>query len=175
MFQALRFATFGWDDLLQTTRYRFGAPSAVMLAALLVQAVDHELRPIAGQDFLLGGQFLAGVYPFFFPRSFCRQFLIFRRDNGRLISFGRAIETVDNELGAIARQDFLLGGLLLTVVDFFSFFRPLCGHVLVLGRDGRRLALGLANGAPGSRYHEQRDEQGGGTKDKHALIPFGQR
>jgi hypothetical protein len=80
-----------------------------MLAALLVQAVDHELRPIAGQDFLFGGLFLAGVYPFFLPRSFCRQFLILRRDNGRLISFGRAIETVDNELGAIARQDFLLG------------------------------------------------------------------
>ena len=145
-----------------------------MLAALLVQAVDHELRPIAGQDFLFGGLFLATVYPFFFFRSFCRQFLILRRDNGRLISFGRAIETVDNELGAISRQDFLLGGLLLTVVDFFSFFRPLCGHVLVLGRDGGRLALRLPDGGPGSRHHAQRDEEGREAKDKHALIPFGQ-
>ena len=121
-----------------------------MLAALFVQTVDHELRPIAGQDFLFGGLFLAGVYPFFFPRSFCRQFLILRRDNGRLISFGRAIETVDNELGAIARQDFLLGGLLLTVVDFFPFLRPLRRHVLVFGRNGGRLALGLPNGGAGS-------------------------
>ena len=145
-----------------------------MLAALLVQAVDHELRPIAGQDFLFGGLFLAAVYPFLFLRSFCRQFLILRRDNGRLISFGRAIETVDNELGAIARQDFLLGGLLLTVVNFFSFFRPLCGHVLVLGRDGGRLALRLPDGGPGSRHHAQRDEEGREAKDKHALIPFGQ-
>src|SRR5262245_66268396 len=104
-----------------------------MLAALCVQAVDHELRPIAGQDFLFGGLFLATVYLFFFLRSFCRQFLILRRDDGRLISFGCAIETVDNELGTIARQDFLLGGLLLTVVAFFSFFRALCGPVLVLG------------------------------------------
>jgi len=146
-----------------------------MLAALLVQAVDHELRPIAGQDFLFGGLFLAGVYPFFFPRSFCRQFLILRRDNGRLISFGRAIQTVDHELGAIARQDFLLGGKLLTVVNFFSFFRSLCGHVLVLGRDGGRLALGLPKSGPGSRHRDQRDEEGGGAKDEHALIPFGQR
>jgi hypothetical protein len=66
-----------------------------MLVALFVQAVDHELRPIAGQDFLFGGLFLAAVYPFFFLRSFCRQFLIFRRDKGRLISFGRAIQTVN--------------------------------------------------------------------------------
>jgi hypothetical protein len=146
-----------------------------MLAALLVQAVDHELRPIAGQDFLFGGLFLAGVHPFFFLRSFGGQLLVLRRDNGRLISFGRAIQTVNNELGAIARQDFLLGGLLLTVVNFFSFFCPLCGHVLVLGRDGGRLALGLPNGAPGSRYHAQRDEEGGGARDEHALIPFGQR
>jgi hypothetical protein len=143
-----------------------------MLAALFVEAVDHELRPIAGQDFLFGGLFLAGVYPFFFLRSFCRQFLILRRDNGRLISFGRAIETVDNELGAIARQDFLLGGLLLTVVDFFSFLRLLRRHLLVLGRDGGRLALGLPNGGPGGRHHDQRDEEGREAKDKHALNPF---
>src|SRR5262249_37296789 len=143
------------------------------LAALFVQAVDHKLRPIAGQDFLFGGLFLAAVYPFFFLRSFCRQFLILGRDNGRLISFGRTIQTVNNELGAIAREDFLLGGLLLTVVNFFSFFRSLCGHVLVLGRDGGRLALGLPNGGPGSRYHAQRDEEGGGARDEHALIPFG--
>ena len=145
-----------------------------MLAALLVQAVDHELRPIAGQDLLFGGLFLAAVYPFLFLRSFCRQFLILRRDNGRLISFGRAIQTVDNELGAIARQDFLLGGLLLTVVDFFPFLRPLRRHLLVFGRDGGRLALGLPNGGAGSRYHAQRDEEGREAKDKHALIPFGQ-
>jgi hypothetical protein len=35
--------------------------------------------------------------------------------------------------------------------------------------------LGLPNGGPGSRHHDQGDEQGGGAKDKHALIPFGQR
>ena len=145
-----------------------------MLAALLVQAVDHELRPIAGQDFLFGGLFLAAVYPFPFLRSFCRQFLILGRDNGRLISFGRAIETVNNELGAIARQDFLLGGLLLTVVDFFPFLRPLRRHLLVFGRDGGRLALRLPDGGPGSRHHDQRDEEGREAKDKHALIPFGQ-
>src|SRR5262249_3880806 len=143
--------------------------------SMRIQAVDHELRPIARQDLLFGGLLLATVYPFFFLRSFCRQFLIFGRDEGRLISFGRAIETVDNELGAIARQDFLLGGLLLTVVDFFSFLRPLRRHLLVFGRDGRRLALGLPNGGPGSRYHAQRDEEGGGARDEHALIPFGQR
>src|SRR5262249_61391301 len=74
-----------------------------------IQAVDHELRPIAGQDFLFGGLFLAAVYPFFFLRSFCRQFLILRRDDGRLISFVRAIDTVDNALGAIARQYFFRG------------------------------------------------------------------
>src|SRR4029453_5245883 len=91
--------------------------------SMRVQAVDHELRPIAGQDFLFGGLFLAAVYPSFFLAPFCPNFLILRRDAGRRISYGRGIETVDNELGAIARQDFLLGGLLLTVVDFFSFFR----------------------------------------------------
>ena len=74
-----------------------GSQSAVTFAALFVQAVDHELRPIAGQDFLFGGLFLAAVYPFFFLRSFCRQFLILRRDDGRLISFG----------GAVAREEFL--------------------------------------------------------------------
>jgi len=146
-----------------------------MLAALLVQAVDHELRPIAGQDFLFGGLFLAAVHPFFFLRSFCRQFLILRRDDGRLISLGSAVQTVDNELGTIARQDFLLGGLSMTVVDFFFFLRPLCGHVLVLGCDGGRLTLGLPNSGPGSRDHDQRDEEGRGAKDNHALIPSGQR
>src|SRR5215831_8988724 len=140
--------------------------------SMRIQAVDHELRPIAGQDFLFGGLFLAAVYPFFFLRSFCRQFLIFGRDEGRLISFGRAIETVDNELGAITRQDFLLGGLLLTVVDFFSFLRPLRRHLLVFGREGGRLALGLPNSGPGSRDHDQRDEEGRGAKDKHAFNPF---
>src|SRR5262249_35201935 len=142
--------------------------------SMRIQAVDHELRPIAGQDFLFGGLLLATVHPFFFLRSFCRQFLILRRDDGRLISFGRAIETVDNELGAIARQDFLLGGLLLTVVDLFPFLRPLRRHLLVFGRDGGRLALGLPNGGPRSRYHAQRDEEDGGARDEHALIPFGQ-
>src|SRR5262245_22990411 len=93
-----------------------------MLAALSVEAVDHELRPIARQDFLFGGLFLAAVHPFFFLGSFCRQFLILRRDDGRLISFGSAVQTVDNELGTIARQDLLLGGLSMAVVDFsFSF------------------------------------------------------
>src|SRR5262249_61301518 len=117
-----------------------------MLAALFVQAVDHKLRPIAGQDFLFGGLFLAAVYPFFFLRSCCRQFLILGRDNGKLISFDRTIQTVNNELGAIARQEFLLGGLLLTVVNFFSFFRSLCRLVLLLRRAGRRLGLGRTTG-----------------------------
>src|SRR5215813_10397551 len=149
-----------------------GSQSAVTFAALFVQAVDHELRPIAGQDFLFGGLFLAAVYPFFFLRSFCRQFLILRRDDGRLISFGGAVQTIDNELGTIARQDFLLGGLSMTVVDFLFFLRPLCSHVLVLGCDGGRLALGLPNSGPGSRDHDQRDEKGRGAKDNHASIPF---
>src|SRR6516225_2566892 len=103
-----------------------------MLAALLVQAVDHELRPIAGQDFLFGGLFLAAVHPFFFLRSFCRQFLILRRDDGRLISLGSAVQTVDNELRTIARQDFLLGGLSMTAVDFFFSLRPLGGPARVV-------------------------------------------
>src|SRR6266487_7109411 len=106
-----------------------------MFTALFVQAVDHELRPIARQDFLFGGLFLATVYPFFFLRSFFRQFLMLRRDDGRLISFGGAIQTINNELGTIPRQDIFLGGLFLTVADSFPFFRPLRSHLLMLGRD----------------------------------------
>src|SRR5262245_29730409 len=170
MFSGLAFRDFLMGRLIANNSLSICPRSCSMR----IQAVDHELRPIAGQNFLFGGLFLAAVYPFFFLRSFCRQFLILRRDDGRLTSFGRAIETVDNELGTMTRQDFLLGGLLLTVVAFFSFLRPLGGLVLVLGRDGGGLALGLPNGGAGSRHHDQRDEEGGGAKYKHALIPFGQ-
>src|SRR6516162_897248 len=145
--------------------------SAATLAALfVVQAVDDELRPIAGQNFLFAGLSLAIVYPFFFLRSFGGQLLVLRRDDGRLISFGRAIQTIDDELGTIARQDVLLSGLLLTIVDFFSFLRPLRSHVLMLGGDGDRLALGLPKRSPGRRHHDQHEYHGGGAKDAHALI-----
>jgi len=42
-----------------------------MFAALFVQAVDHELRPIAGQDFLFVGLSLTIVHPFLFLRPLC--------------------------------------------------------------------------------------------------------
>ena len=154
--------------MLQTICFRCGSLSAVTFAALFVQAVDHELRPIARQYFLVGGLFLAAVHPFFFLRPFCRQFLILRRDDGRLISFGSAVQTIDNELGTIARQDLLLGGLSMTVVDFLFFLRPLSSHVLVLGHDGGRLALGLPNSGPGSRDHDQRDEEG---RERKTTMP----
>jgi hypothetical protein len=145
--------------------------SAATLAALfVVQAVDDKLRPIAGQNFLFAGLSLAIVYPFFFLRSFGGQLLVLRRDDRRLISFGRAIQTIDNELGTIARQDVLLSGLFLTIVDFFSFLRPLRSHLLMLGCDGGRLALGLPTRSPGSRHHDRHEYHGGEAKDAHALI-----
>src|SRR5713101_4730588 len=80
------------------------------------------------------------------------------------------VQAVDDELGTIARQDVLLSGLFLTIVDFFSFLRPLRSHVLMLGCDGDRLALGLPKRSPGSRHHDQHEYHGGGAKDAHALI-----
>src|SRR5262249_61613467 len=79
--------------------------------SMRIQAVDHELRPIARQDLLFGGLLLATVYPFFFLRPFCRQFLIFGRDEGRLISFVRAIEPVGTELVPIAVRAVCLCGM----------------------------------------------------------------
>ena len=119
---------------------------------------------------MFAGLSLAIVHFFFFLRSFGGQLLVLRRDDGRLISFARAIQTIDDELGAIARQDLLLGGLPLTIVDSFSFLRPLRRHLLMLGRDGGRLALGLPKRSLGSRHHDRHEYHGGGAKDAHALI-----
>jgi len=45
------------------------------------------------------------------------------------------LQTMDDELGTIARQDFLFGGLPLATVDSLFFLRPLCRQLLILGRD----------------------------------------
>src|SRR5215831_9301890 len=110
---AQSFTIFDWTTYCKRLAQLSDQASAVMLAALFVQAVDHELRPIAGQDFLFGGLFL-------------------------------------------------------TVINFFSFFRALCGQVLVLGRDGGRLALRLPKSSPGSRHRDQRNQYGRGANDMHA-------
>jgi len=70
---------------------------------LYVQAAGHELRTITRQDFLFGGLPLAIIDPFFFLCPPCSQLLIFWRDDRRLIPFGGAIQTVNNELRSIAR------------------------------------------------------------------------
>jgi beta-phosphoglucomutase-like phosphatase (HAD superfamily) len=54
-------------------------------------------------------------------------------------ALGLFFQAADDELRTIARQDFLLGGLLLAIVDSFFFLRPLCRQLLVLGRHHRWL------------------------------------
>src|SRR5262249_60374932 len=56
------------------------------------------------------------------------------------------LQTMDDELGTIARQDFLFGGLPLATVDSLFFLCPLCCHLLILGSDccrARRLGAPL--------------------------------
>lgn len=127
------------------------------------QAADDELRTIARQDSLFRGLSLAAVDPFFFFRPSFRQLLILRRDNGWLTWPGGTVQAVDDKLGTIARQDFLLRGLLLAAGDPFPFLCSLCNQFLMLRRDSR-----LALAKPGNRHHEQHDQRGRAARDEHA-------
>jgi hypothetical protein len=52
------------------------------------------------------------------------------------------VQAANHKLGTIARKHFLLGGLLLTVVNLFSFLCSLRNHCVILGSK-RRTAFGL--------------------------------
>jgi hypothetical protein len=135
-------------------------------AALLFQAADDELRTIPRQDLLFGGLLLAIVDSLFFLCPSYGKILILGRDHRGRGRPKSAIQTVNNELGTIAWQDFVFRRLFLTVVYPFSFLRPLFDHLLMLGRN-RTSALR----ENGSRQQSQRHRYGCRAKDEH-LIPF---
>jgi hypothetical protein len=94
-------------------------------AALLFQAADDELRTIPRQDLLFGGLLLTIVDSLFFLCPSHGKILILGRDHRGRGRPDSAIQTVNNELGTIAWQDFVFPRLFLTVVYPFSFLRPL--------------------------------------------------
>src|SRR5262249_41364700 len=49
------------------------------------------------------------------------------------------VQAADDELGTVARQDFLFGGLPLAIVHPFFFLRALCGKFLIFRCNDRRL------------------------------------
>lgn len=88
--------------------------------ALFFQAADDELRAISRQDSSFGGLLLAIVDSFFFVCPLCSKFPILWRNN-RWLTTGIAVQAMDDELRAIARENFLFGGLLVTVFYLCSF------------------------------------------------------
>src|SRR5215470_3696317 len=124
-----------------------------------------ELGTVARQDFLFGGLPLAIVDSLFFLGPLCRQFLIFGRHDRAWRRPDRAVETSDDELGPIARENVLLGCLFLTPGYFLPFLCSLVDHVLILGSNGRS-ALALSKARRG--YHEQRQCDCCGARHEHA-------
>jgi|SRR6266545_1640862 hypothetical protein len=131
-------------------------------AALFFQAADDELRAIPQQDLLFGGLLLAIVDSLFFLCPSYGKILILGRDHRGRGRPNSAIQTVNNELGTIAWQDFVFRRLFLTVVYPFSFLRPLFDHLLMLSRN-RTSALRET----GSRQQSQRHRYGCRAKDEH--------